>query len=46
MKIVNHSAVQHGEVSVRILEKYREELIHHAIITVERTRVRIRIEES
>jgi predicted nuclease of predicted toxin-antitoxin system len=43
--VVNFSALQHGQISRDILDKYFEELEHHAIITVERDRVRIRVAE-
>lgn len=43
IRIVNFSAIQHGQVSIQILEKYFKELEHHAIITVEKDRVRIRV---
>lgn len=43
IRIVNFSGLQHGEISVQILEKYVTELERHAIITVEKDRVRIRV---
>ena len=45
IRIVNFSALQHGRISLDILKKYVKELEHHAIITVERDRVRIRVAE-
>jgi predicted nuclease of predicted toxin-antitoxin system len=45
IRIVNFSALQHGQISLNILHKYVTELEHHAIITVERDRVRIRVAE-
>jgi len=44
IRIVNFSALQHGRVSLEVLQKYRTELEHHAIITVERDRIRIRLD--
>lgn len=45
IRIVNFSALQHGQISLDILDKFVTELEKHAIITVERDRVRIRVAE-
>lgn len=45
IRIVNFSALQHGQISLQVLEKYVVELEHCAIITVEKDRVRIRVAE-
>lgn len=46
IRIVNFSALQHGQIALEILRKYVRELAHYAIITVERDRVRIRLAEN
>lgn len=45
IRLVGHSALQQGPISVKVLNKYKEELQKGAIITVERTRVRVRLSE-
>jgi predicted nuclease of predicted toxin-antitoxin system len=45
IRIVDHSATELGSVSRQILEKYRSELINSAIITVDKQKVRIRLDE-
>ncbi|MEQ8414305.1 MAG: DUF5615 family PIN-like protein [Imperialibacter sp.] len=45
IRIVNFSALQHGQVSIKILDKYKSELEQQAIITVEKDRVRIRVDQ-
>lgn len=45
IRLVGHSALRQGPVSVKILHKYEHELQKNAIITVEKSRVRIRSEE-
>ena len=45
IRIFNFSAVQHGQISIDILNRYQLELSNHAIITVDRGRVRIRVAE-
>lgn len=42
IRLVGHSARRQGPVSVKILQKYKYELQNNAIITVEKSRVRIR----
>ncbi len=42
IRIVAFSALEHGAISIQILEKYKTELSQNAIITVELTRVRVR----
>ena len=46
IRLVGHSAVQQGPVCVKILQKYELELKKNAILTVEKSRVRIRSAES
>jgi predicted nuclease of predicted toxin-antitoxin system len=43
IRLVNFSARQHGIVTVEILNQYEEELKQKAIITVDTSRVRLRI---
>ena len=45
IRIVNFSAIQHGQISLQVLDKYVAELEHYAITTVEKDRVRIRVAE-
>jgi predicted nuclease of predicted toxin-antitoxin system len=45
IRIVNFSAIKHGEVSIKLLEAYKAELERNAILTVEKNRVRIRLAE-
>ncbi|HLF35152.1 MAG TPA: DUF5615 family PIN-like protein [Cyclobacteriaceae bacterium] len=45
IRIVDFSALHHGQISLSILDKYASELDHHAVITAERDRVRIRVAE-
>jgi predicted nuclease of predicted toxin-antitoxin system len=45
IRIVNFSAVQHGQISLEILKRYETELEKNAMITAETGRVRIRIAE-
>jgi predicted nuclease of predicted toxin-antitoxin system len=42
IRLVGHSALRQGPVSVKILQKYEHELQKNAILTVEKSRVRIR----
>lgn len=42
IRLVNHAARQQGPACVTVLRKYEQELENGAIITVEKTRVRIR----
>lgn len=46
IRLVGHSAIQQGPISKKVLKKYVEELQEGAIITVEKTRVRVRASES
>ena len=42
IRMVGFRATQQGEVAVRILKKYNDDLLNHALITVTPTRTRIR----
>ncbi len=42
VRIVNHRAAEQGPVCVQILQKYHEELIAGALITANKSRVRVR----
>jgi predicted nuclease of predicted toxin-antitoxin system len=42
IRLAGHSALRQGSVSVKVLKKYGQELQKGAIVTVEKTRVRIR----
>ncbi len=42
IRLVGFSAVDHGKVSVQVLEKFNPDLLQSAIITVDPTRIRIR----
>lgn len=46
IRLAGYSALRQGDVSVKILQKYSQELQKGAIITVEKNRIRIRSEES
>ena len=43
IRLVNFSARQHGIVTIEILNQYKEELKQKAIITVDTSKVRLRI---
>lgn len=43
IRLVNFSATQHGSVSIRILNLYKQEVIQKAIITVDNNKVRVRL---
>lgn len=45
IRTVDHSATSLGNVSKHIVEKYRTELLNSAFITVDKQKVRIRIDE-
>ena len=44
IRIVGFSAKEHGAISIQILGKYKAEISQNAIITVEPTRVRVRVD--
>lgn len=46
IRLVGHSALKQGPISVKVLDKYKEELESAVIITVEKARVRIRLNKS
>lgn len=43
IRLVGFSGVEQGSISAQIVEKYRAELSQNAILTVEPTRVRVRL---
>ena len=43
VRVVDHSVVELGEVSKRMLEKYKNELLQGAIITVDKKKIRVRM---
>ena len=43
IRLVNFSAKQHGKIGVQILNRYKTDLHHKAIITVDPTRIRVRL---
>lgn len=45
IRIVDHSATDLGTVSLRILETYNTDLLNSAIITVDKLKVRIRMND-
>ena len=42
IRIVDHAALEQGPVCVRVLEKYNEDLKKSALITVDKSRIRVR----
>jgi len=45
VRVVDHSVVELGSVCKSILEKYQNELLNSAIITVDKRKTRIRLRE-
>lgn len=43
IRLVGFSALEQGSISAQILEKYKSELSQNSILTVEPTRVRVRL---
>ena len=43
IRLIGFSAVEQGSISAQIVEKYKLELSQSAILTVEPTRVRVRL---
>lgn len=46
IRLVGYSALRQGPICVKVLEKYGDDLQKNAIVTVEKSRVRIRSEGS
>jgi len=45
IRIVDHSATELGDTSLRILRKYKKDLLNSALVTVDKQKIRVRIDE-